>query len=417
MHINTNIDVEVRSVKARNILLIVFIAVLLSFTGYQFYTSFGGRSSAETSTAIYQTVYRDIPADGFVIRNETYVNNQYAGTVVPAVDNGSKVGISDTVVRVYASDTGAKTDARISDLEKDIEYYRSVSMAASGTMPADIELYKNKVFSSLIKLSDAVDAGSLGSVNLLAGNFREALTKKQIVCGAQVDVSDRLNALNAEYQSLTRNAGSFSPVSAEVSGYYVNSADGYENAADFAAVKELKYQDVEALLASAPTPAPSSVVGKLVTEFNWYLVCNVPAKEMREMSTGKTFNISFPSDSAEDLRMTLAAVNESDEYCTLIFKSNKMDASVATLRKCPVRIRIEEHEGFIIDPRAVRTVDGQTGVFVYLGNLARFRKIDIVYSDDDMILAQSPAGKEGYLKQFDEILLEGTDLYDGKIIS
>ena len=33
-----------------------------------------------------------------------------------------------------------------------------------------------------------------------------------------------------------------------------------------------------------------------------------------------------------------------------------------------------------------------------------------------MILATCPDGESGYLKQYDEIIIEGTDLYDGKNI-
>ena len=42
--------------------------------------------------------------------------------------------------------------------------------------------------------------------------------------------------------------------------------------------------------------------------------------------------------------------------------------------------------------------------------------LNIAYSDEDMVLATCPDGESGYLRQYDEIIIEGTDLYDGKNI-
>lgn len=419
MKINTNIDIEIKSKKLRTVLLILFILLLFFFIGYQFYTSYGKRANIETSTAVYQTVYKDISTEGFVIRNEHYVTNQYSGTVVPALSNGSKVSIGDTVARVYSTESGARNDARLKELEQDIEYYRSISAAAAGTMPADITHYKRKVFLSSVKFSDSAEKNDFGSISTLAREFREALTKKQIVCGIDVDVSDTLNSLTNEYQVLSGQAGSYSPITADVSGYYVNTADGYENAVDFDSVKSIDVAMVDTLLSTEASQVPVAAEGKLVTEFNWYIVCNIPIKESLSMQVGEALNIGFSNASVSDLRMIIAAINEDKEAgkASLILKSNNMDASVASLRKCSIRIRTDEHEGFILEPRAVRTIDGKTGVFVHLGNLARFKLIDITYSDDTMILANNVEGEDGYIRQFDEVILEGTDLYDGKIIS
>ena len=69
-------------------------------------------------------------------------------------------------------------------------------------------------------------------------------------------------------------------------------------------------------------------------------------------------------------------------------------------------------------------VDGEKGVYVRRGNVARFRKLNIVYSDQTYVISAT-ASQDGepivddpgnYLKQYDEVILEGKDLYDGKII-
>ena len=110
------------------------------------------------------------------------------------------------------------------------------------------------------------------------------------------------------------------------------------------------------------------------------------------------------------------SVSAQEGVVTMILRSNKMNSAIATLRKEKIRISVEKYKGYVVDPKAVRTVEGDTGVYVKLGNIVRFRKIDIAYSDEDMVLATCPDGESGYLRQYDEIIIEGTDLYDGKNI-
>ena len=79
------------------------------------------------------------------------------------------------------------------------------------------------------------------------------------------------------------------------------------------------------------------------------------------------------------------------------------------------KIHMNEFTGYEISAKALRTVDGEKGVFIQLANVVRFRKVDIVYSDDTVILS-GKSSKSGYVALYDEIIIEGTDLYDGKII-
>ena len=86
------------------------------------------------------------------------------------------------------------------------------------------------------------------------------------------------------------------------------------------------------------------------------------------------------------------------------------------MRKINIKIHTEEYAGYEIDRKALRTVDGEVGVYVQLGNVVRFKKVDIVYSDDSLVLSKKKEGESGYVCLYDEVIIEGTDLYDGKII-
>ncbi len=355
---------------------------------------------------------------GFIIREEQYLNNPHSGTVVPAVSNGSKVAIDDTVARIFPTEDAARNAARVDELNDAIAFYRSIAFANTGVSPNDLELYKRNAVDALIALSDAAEDNDLSRFDELTVDLRAAITKKQIACGNAVDVSDKLAELTAERDALLSSVTASATVVSDVSGYYVAVADGYESITDFSGVRELTANDVDALNNSTPAVIPTGTVGKLVTKFSWYLVCNVSSKEIYGIDTGDSVSVSFLNSSVGAINMYVSAINEGEQegIVTMILKSNKMSSAIATLRKETVRICVEKYKGYVVDPRAVRTVEGQTGVYVKLGNIVRFRKIDIAYSDGGMILATCPDGESGYLKQYDEIIIEGTDLYDGKNI-
>ena len=416
--LSTDIDVEIASPKAKAALLALLVMIILTFTVYQVYIFKGGNPRMKTQTALFQTVSRSVTTQGFIIREEQYVNNPHSGTVAPAVSNGSKVAIDDVVARIYPTEDAARNAARVEELDDAIAFYRSVAFANTGVSPNDLELYKRNAVDALLALSDAVENDELTRFSELTGELRAAITKKQIACGSAVDVSDRLAALTAERDALLPSVAASAAVVSDVSGYYVAVADGYEAITDYAGVRELTANDVEALTNSTPAAVPAGTVGKLVTKFSWYLACNVRQKEIDGIEAGDSVSVSFLNSSVGAINMYVAAINEGEQegIVTMILKSNKMDSAIATLRKETVRLCVEKYRGYVVDPRAVRTVEGETGVYVKLGNIVRFRRIDIAYSDEGMVLATCPDGAGGYLKQYDEIIIEGTDLYDGKNI-
>ncbi len=416
--ITTDIDIEIASPAAKAVLLSLLVLVILTFTVYQVYILKGNHDHLKTQTALYQTVSRSVTTQGFIIREEQYINNPHQGTVVPSVSNGSKVAIDDTVARIFPTEEAARNASRVDELNRSIDFYRSVATATTGVSPNDLELYKQNAVEALLDLSSAADDNDFSRFSELTDDLRGAITKKQIACGNTVDVTDKLVSLTQERDALLSSVTASAAVVSDVSGYYVALADGYEAITDFSGITELTAADVDALNDSTPAVIPAGTVGKLVTKFSWYLVCNVKAKEIYGIDSGDSISVSFLNSSVGAINMYVAAINEGEQegVVTMILRSNKMNSAIATLRKEKIRISVEKYKGYVVDPKAVRTVEGDTGVYVKLGNIVRFRKIDIAYSDEDMVLATCPDGESGYLRQYDEIIIEGTDLYDGKNI-
>ncbi|MPM49547.1 hypothetical protein SDC9_96277 [bioreactor metagenome] len=65
---------------------------------------------------------------------------------------------------------------------------------------------------------------------------------------------------------------------------------------------------------------------------------------------------------------------------------------------------------------ARRVVDGVTGVYVLSGMEMTFKPIEAVYTTDSYTIVKWDPSKPGALKLYDEIILSGKGIYDGKVV-
>lgn len=409
--INTNIDFTIRSQKIKTVLMFLIILLVAVFFTFQIIGMYRMPEQLDTTTAKYQTVQNAINVPAFVIRDESYVQNTYSGTVVPVVDNGSKVGNGDTVAKVYGTDTEAKAAIRMAEIEEDLAYYRSINVSSAGNMAGDTRIYNTKVNQSLIGLANAAGRNELSAIREHTQDMRINLAKRNIAYGGTVDVSEKINSLTEEYKSLDSIIGDCQTVKSSVSGYFVNSFDGYENKADYENVTEFGMDDVNELLEIKPSAVSDTVAGRLITKYNWYLVCNVPVEQTYTLEKGYALTVSFPNSSVPPQRMIIAAKNENedDKTVTLVLRSNIMTAEIAQLRKCTARICVSEYTGFAIDPRAIRMDDDTPGVFVQYANRIVFKKVHIIYNSADVMLVAGANEAKGeypdsYISVNDEVI-------------
>ena len=71
---------------------------------------------------------------------------------------------------------------------------------------------------------------------------------------------------------------------------------------------------------------------------------------------------------------------------------------------------------------AARLVDGKQGVYIMIGNTIEFREIDILLEMDGyyIVAEQDPVNDPDYASKlglYDQIVVSGKNLYDGKLIS
>ena len=95
----------------------------------------------------------------------------------------------------------------------------------------------------------------------------------------------------------------------------------------------------------------------------------------------------------------------------------EMNKELATIRNAEVNIVSKEYKGLKLSRKALRVVKGQSGVYVVSGMSLKFVKVDVIYSTDEYIVCkQENTDDKTVLRLYDEVVVKGKNLYEGKII-
>ena len=414
--VNTNIDFRLNPTAKR--IVGIFIAVcFIVFIAHQLYLRAKPQTQLNSQMAVIRQITETVDVPAFIVRRESVLRASGGTAVVPCVKNGCKVSIGDSVVDIYATEEAAASASKLSSLETLLAYYESIEEMEYANLVSDMDIYNSAVLDSLLSLKKSIASGDLSGISEEGYVFSENLTKRQIIIGKNVDVSTDAAAVSAEIEQIKNSIGAKNTVTADKAGNFVNTVDGYEGMGNYDEIKNTTYDDVESLLNAQPSGVESSNVGKVITKFVWYAVCNIPEEKAGELSVGDTVTVTVDGYRGGDIKCKIRAKNENaNGYVTLVLSNNELNEELAVLRKVNIKIHTNDYTGYVIDKKALRTVDGVTGVYVQLGNVVRFKKVEIVYSDDSLVLSAKKEGVSGYVSLYDKVIIEGVDLYDGKII-
>lgn len=374
-------------------------------------------SPYKTEVAFQKNVQTTVNTTAFVVRDEAYITASDAtGTVVSIAEDGKRVGSGDPVAVVFSSAESAAAYVRINELEDEISYYKQLkNRVGIGTNAPSS--YSNMIDDACLDFISASREGIDRNFNEALKDLRDAVTARQLAVGEQLSVDSKLTALESELLSLQGKASGYSTVASPNSGYYIGSVDGYENAISYDDVLNVNCEKINSLLSYKKQTPASTTMGKLVDEFNWYLLCNVPYGSSGDIAIGDVVSVNIPNTAVGKIKCTVAFKgNKEGEQVAVVLKCNTMNRDVANLRIEDIEIILNEYNGIRINNSAIREQDGEKGVFVVRGNIVQFKKINIIESNEEFSIIEA-SQDSSFVREYDTIITQGVDLYDGKVIS
>lgn len=397
------------------LLTLLLVTVLLAYLGYQIYRSVF--NTVETEIASTHSVYETIDTNGFVFRAETLIPPASGGYTYYLIENGTRVAKNSAIAAVYNQQQHGRIKEQIEEIDQQIAALRSIAAdGASGRITLDV--LNEQLDDSVYALIKNTDTGVFADVEEAKFSLLSLLSKRQLVTGEAVSFNDKIARLENEKASLAKNFQSAkSVVHSPVAGYFADKTDGFENIINTDELSELTVEQMKGYLTmEAPTSKAAS--GKIVSGYQWYLGCVVPDSYYTVLGKGNSMTIRMSFVTDEEIPVTVHSCKKDNKgNLAVIFRCDYMSEELSTIRRESVQIQLVRHTGLKVSKRAIiMDKDQQAGVYVRSGNVASFRKIKQVYSEPADYVICEEVNESGYLKMYDDVIVGGRDLYDGKII-
>ncbi len=391
-------------------LIIAFISV---FVLHQLYSSV--YKPISTKSAEYSEVVDGLDITGFIIREESIIENSQSGALHFVVEDGSRVSKGGVIANIYDSAETSLTVNRIEQLEKQIKDIEDIE-GYNDTQAADLSLVNGKV--DLALSSFVLDCAS-GNFDNSADNAAELLTainRRQMLTGEQTDFSSKLNKYREELSSLEASLpSSFKTIKSDKSGYFVSSADGYENA-----FKDVEIEDITTELLSSvkAQQVPENAIGKMVSDYEWYIAARVSMNDSLKYKIGDSLIVRTAIKSCPEMEVEVKAINISSagDDAVMVFSCNQMNSELATMRTSAMTVVRHVYKGLKLPRKSLRVVEGKTGVYVVSGIVLKFVPVEVLFSTDEYIVCQQQKSNDNVLRLYDEVVIKGKRLYDGKIV-
>lgn len=396
-----------------NWLIISVVVLIVLFVVIQFYKV--THIELKTQTATVSTVYDKVSSEALFIRDESVVEKAATGVTVPCFEDGDKINVKGNVAMQFSSSKAAANYSKYTDLTNQIKYYQTLEAQTVG-QSANLETINEDIEQKVINYADGLCRNKIGDT---AQELDSVLVRRQLIIGEDVDLLSIIENLRDKRNSYSSFSKPDKYIKTDESGVFSSYTDGYENIIDFDKAEETSVKEFKSALSAVDKSKDvADNVGKLVTSYTWYVQTLVSTDTVKNLENGDYVNIVLKDDSSKEFKAEIvsgADVSLGQKETLLVLKLNEMDADIAKLRKAEIEIRRNKYEGIKIPSEALHVVDGKKGVYVLIASQIKFREVNIIYSDDDYVLAEYDESNTNSIHLYDKIITQGKDLKDGKV--
>jgi hypothetical protein len=218
-----------------------------------------------------------------------------------------------------------------------------------------------------------------------------------------------MSQLKTEKEKQTAAASSPSgTIKTTQTGYFVSSADGYENELSIDKLDSITPQRIKEIVDATPK-RPENAVGKIYDSYSCKIAGVMQAD--KRVAEGAYLKLALSaSKNTYDVRVE-SVRNCDDGKILVIMSCDRLDDKLACTRVASSMIVFDEYTGIRVPRKAIRFNGEQKGVYVILGKDITFKKIDVIYEGDDFVLSKN-TDEQDYLLLFDQILLENVQSGD-----
>lgn len=417
-----------------SVLLLIYVIYLLSNASFQ---------SIRTESATYATMTESLDVDGYFIRNETVITkNSLGGVISYNAEDTDKVSKGEKIAEVYNSAEDAQKQAELQSLEQQLEVLKELESSAEN-LSVTPDVIDENISTYLIDMAINKNEGDLAKSDESIEQIVYNINERQLITGKLENFSERISELEEEIGKLKNSSSrKISELTSPKAGYFTSELDGYENVLDIKNIDSIMPEDLQKAK-NTNKKSYDNAVGKVVSDVFWYVACPVTSEQAIKLNEYKDnqMTLTMQSASLKNVNVTLVSVNRKDSKSdgVAIFRGTDMNESLLSARSGTIAINMNSYTGISVPESAIHqdtitiTTEDEngkekevskkvSGVYVQYGSEINFKEVVPLYSDSGFVICkQEPDDDELFsnstIKVYDKVVVEGVDLYDGKVIN
>ena len=393
------------------VILWILLAAIAAYFGYNVVSSL--YAPLMTATVTPYEAGAGYYASGFVVREEELLYSQYGTTVLNCAEC-AHVAANDTVATGYRSEDAKTRQTRIDELSGQIEQLQYAWSAVSSVY--DQAALDADIAGDLAQLSRYLALRDMNSVSDLSPELKGLILRRTGSDSDSGSLQARISTLQAELETLeAQSAGDTSAILAGKAGTFSAAVDGYESVLTPERLMEMTVAEFESV---QPDETDANAIGRLVTSATWYYACVVPASELSGVEEGDRATLTFARDYYQPVTMRVARLGGNEAGSRLlVLSSDRALQNVTLLRQQSAEIVFTSYSGLRVPKSAVRVENGQTGVYILEGTLAKWKPITILHDTGESYVVTLDTSSTNNLWPGDELIINAKNLYDGKVVN
>lgn len=352
---------------------------------------------------------------GYIIREEIVVKGQnYKNGMVKIKNEGEKVAKGDSVFRYYSSGE-EELKNKIAELDVEIQ---SLMQNEKSSFPSDVKLLESQIEKELDSIYGVNNAQKIQEYKK---NINSYITKKAKISSPSNSRLKELLSQREEYENrLTSDSENVNAPESGIVSYRVDGLESVLTTENFTKFNKSFLQDLK--LKTGQTVASNEEVGKIINNYQCYIVFNSNTNEAKNSKVGDTIKIRVQN--SDTLKASVEnIIDEDDESKTITVKITNDVEKLIAYRKISFDIIWWDAEGFRIPNEAIKEENGLSYVVRNRNGYYNKMLVKILKQNDEYCIVRQYKTEEleelGFTSSqiysmrnialYDEIVLNPTD--------
>lgn len=381
----------------------VFLVIFLIWNIFVYFTNRDTQELARVGS-----IKEQISATGWLIKNEVLIPAPADGVLQPYVSDCEKIGNSMNLAAILSGETDEAARARLTVINSRISSLRDA--LANPDFENDLIGLDDSIDSNIEKIIKAGSQGKMTNISFCKNEIIKLVDKRRVVDGAGETI---LANLENEKKSLESKLGNLiNEIVSPKSGVFSARLDGLEETLTPNAIEWLlpsdftRYKNVKGNTQSDVLKGDN--VCKIMDNFEWYLAVPLESKDTEKFAVGKIMRIVFRDAGGESAPAEIFAISEDEAGKKVVtFKINRDIGGILSRRNVSIDIILNTYEGLKVPTAALCMEGDQTGVYVQNGGDKVFKKIEIIYHNNDYMIIKEDNSAENSLLLYDNVIVKG----------